>query len=190
MFSRMSPGGPPAGWFEPSGVRGARRRASLRVAANRTAGSPNAVRWDKLIAMMTTASQSDVAIARVRVLETGAERFVAGVPGSSYELHLVPTAPVRISVGRRTKGMIRLSVWKVDFVSAGGEYIEPIIGRPRRVQGKALGVGPGDNSIIIEVLGTPFVAELPERWQAAEITPGTRIGVEVYPGATFDPLQQ
>jgi len=140
--------------------------------------------------MTTTASQPDLAIARLRVLDTAGQRLVAGIPGSNYELHLMPTAPVRVPVGRRTKGIIRLSVWKVDFVSAGGEYIEPIIGRPRRVQGKALGAGPGENSIIIEVVGTPFVAELPERWQASQITPGTRIGVEVYPGATFDPLQQ
>lgn len=137
--------------------------------------------------MMTTASQPDMAIARLRVLEVGEQRLVTGIPGSNYELHLIPYASVTTPVGQRTKGMIRLSVWKVDFVSAGGEYIEPVMGRPRRVQGKALGVGPGDNSIIIEVVGTPFVAELPERWQATEITPGTRIGVEVYPGATFEP---
>jgi hypothetical protein len=139
--------------------------------------------------MMTATSHNAAAgsIARLRVIERTDQRVVLGIPNTSYQLHLAPTEAIDTPVGRRVKGTIRLNVWKVDFVSAGGEYVEPIYGRPRRVQGKAVAQGPGDNSIIIEVYDTPFLADLPIRWKASEITPGTRIGVEVHAGATFEP---
>jgi len=128
-------------------------------------------------------------IARVRVVEKSDDRVVLGITGTNYQLHLQPTAPVATEVGKRTRGVIRTRVWKVDFVSAGGgAYVEPIYGRPRRVQGRVVGQAPGPNSVIVEVYDCPIVGELPDRWNAAEMKPGTRVGLDVYPGATFEPI--
>jgi len=138
--------------------------------------------------MTTTATTADP-VARIRVLDKSSDLLVAQLTGTNYQLHLKPTTPITAEIGKRTKGIIRVSVWKVDFVSVGGgAFVEPIMGRPRRVQGRAIGKGPGQNSVIVEVSGCPIVGDLPERWAATDIKPGTRVGLEVYDGATFEPM--
>ena len=137
--------------------------------------------------MNATATESH--IARVRVVEKTDESIVVGITGTNYQIHLKPTAAVNTLVGKRAKGVIRTDVWKVDFVSAGGgAFVEPVYGRPRRVQGRVIGTGPGPNSVIVEVNGCPIIGDLPERWQAAEMKPGIRVGLEVHQGATFEPV--
>jgi hypothetical protein len=137
--------------------------------------------------MNATATESH--IARVRVVEKSDENIVVSITGTNYQLHLKPTTAVDTPVGKRTKGVIRTDVWKVDFVSAGGgAYVEPVYGRPRRVQGRVIGTGPGANSVVVDVCGCPFIGDLPERWQAADMKPGIRVGLEVHQGATFEPV--
>jgi len=137
--------------------------------------------------MNATATESH--IARVRVVEKSDEKLVVGITGTHYQIHLKPTAAVATPVGKRTKGVIRTDVWKVDFVSAGGgAFVEPVYGRPRRVQGRVVGTAPGPNSVIVDGCGCPFVGDLPDRWQAADMKPGIRVGLEVHRGATFEPV--
>jgi len=125
--------------------------------------------------------------ARLRLVEAGPDRVVVQVPEMNYQLHLKPAAPVSTEPGRRIKGTIRLPVWKVDFVSAGGgSFFEPVIGRPRRVHGRAMGALDG-NKLVVDVVGVPVVADLPQRWRAEQIEPWTPVGLDVYDGATFEP---
>lgn len=118
------------------------------------------------------------------------DKVVVQLPGTNYQLHLKATGPVEPNPQGRVRGVIRCSVWKVDFVSAGGAYIEPVYGRPHRIQGRVIGALETGNSIIVEVHNQPIVAELPDRWQASEIAEGTRVGLDVYEGSTFEPVQQ
>lgn len=135
------------------------------------------------------ATATDQHVAKVRVESRTDDAIVVSITGTNYQLHLRPTAAVDTPAGKRTRGVIRTDVWKVDFVSAGGgAYVEPVYGRPRRVQGRVIGTGPGDNSIIVDVCGCPIVGDLPERWQASEMKPGTRVGLDVRQGATFEPV--
>ena len=134
------------------------------------------------------ATTTDIAVARVRIDQVQDGRVVVGLVGTNYQLHLVPSAAIATPVGKRARGVIRADVWKVDFVSTGGgAYVEPIIGTPRRIQGKVVGQGPGANSVVVDVSGTPFVGDLPARWPASQIKPGTRVGLDVHQGARFEP---
>lgn len=128
------------------------------------------------------------AVARVRLLERDGDKVVLGIGGTNYRLHLRLDGEIDSPVGRRAKGVIATSVWKVDFVSAGGAFVEPVYGRPRRVQGAVEGALPDGNAIIVDVAGCPIVGHLPQRWQAADIPPGTRVGLDVYDTATFQPV--
>lgn len=130
---------------------------------------------------------SDPSIARLYFQGQRGEHVSLNIPGTRYELHLKPTAQVTPSPQGRVRGTVRCPVWKVDFVSAGGAYIEPLVGRPRRVQGTVIGKIEATNSLIVDVLGQPIVGDLPDRWNAADIAVGTRVGLDVYEGATFEP---
>jgi hypothetical protein len=127
-------------------------------------------------------------LARVRLLDQQADRLIVGLPTTNYQLHLTSTADLRVEIGKRVIGRIRCKAWKLDYVSAGGSFIEPILGRPRRVQGRVIGSLGSHNTLVVEVCGTPIVTELPDRWQADAIQIGTHVGVDVYDGATFHPV--
>lgn len=125
-------------------------------------------------------------IARVYLVKSTPEKVVVQIPGTSYQLHLHCPAEPEVSPQGRTRGIIGCRVWKVDLISPGGAFIEPIYGRPRRVQGRVMAHGEG-NALVVSVLGCPIVATLPERWIADEIPLGTLVGLDVYEGATFEP---
>lgn len=128
---------------------------------------------------------SDNAIATVVYESSTDDKIILGLRGAKYQLHLKPLSQVTAHHHTRIKGIIRADVWKVDFVSKGGAYIEPIYGKPRRIQGTTLAHLEDENSIIIDVWDTPIVAELPERWQARDIQPGTKVAVDIQGIPTF-----
>ncbi len=133
------------------------------------------------------AATSAIAIAKVRLLGRDAGSVVLGLAGTNYQLHLAAPESIDAEVGKRTAGVIRGAVWKVDFVSKGGGYVEPLAGQPRRVQGRVIGALDGENAVVVEVCGCPFVGDLPDRWRANEIAAGTPIALDFADGATFTP---
>ncbi len=135
---------------------------------------------------MTTTLPSE-AVARVRLLEFGEEQIIVGLPGTNYRLYLRPTDPVDGALNARTRGLILCPVWKLDLVSAGGAFVEPVWGRPRRVQGRVLAAIPEPNAVVVDVWDTPIVGLLPERYAADQIKPGTRVGLDVKAGSQFQP---
>ncbi len=135
-----------------------------------------------------TTTQTKPSVARVRLLEATPDRVIVGPPGTNYRLYLQPTGPVRGEVGDRIRGVIRCNVWKLDEVSAGGAYVEPVFGRPRRVQGKVIATLPESNAVVVDLWDTPIVGLLPERWPAADIPLGIRVGLDVKAGSTFEPI--
>jgi hypothetical protein len=126
-------------------------------------------------------------IARVYLKGQAGEQVVMSIPGTNYQLHLKPTARLTPTPQGRVTGLIRCPGHKLDLVSAGGAYVEPLVGRPRRVQGHVIGVIPSTNSIVIEVSGTPIVTDLPDRYAAGSIALDTRVAVDVKEGSTFEP---
>lgn len=126
-------------------------------------------------------------IARVYLLESTPEKVVVQIPSTNYQLHLHCPAEPEVSPQGRTRGVIRCRVWKVDLVSPGGAFIEPIYGRPRRVQGRVTEHVAGENALVVSVHGCPIVGHLSERWAASEIPIGTLVGLDCYEGASFEP---
>lgn len=123
-----------------------------------------------------------------RLLEVQTDRLVLGIDQTNYRLHLQTGGQVDDnSSGKRINGRIVVSVWKVDLVSVGGSYIEPVIGRPRRVQGRVLGLGDGPQTIVVQVAGVPIVAQLPQMFDPQRLQPGQKVGLDVYDGASFEP---
>ena len=137
--------------------------------------------------MITPSPTSKIAshLARGVVGAPVKDHFVLEVPNTSYQLHLVPTAPVNVAQGKRVVGVIRLQARRVDVVGTGGRYFEPVYGRPRRVQGTVVGVDASANSLTVNA-GVPVVVTLTdERQQASSFAEGQLVSFDALDGATF-----
>ena len=107
------------------------------------------------------------------------------VPGTNYCNSFVlkgdsPTA------GSRIRGTIHAPAWKLDIVELGGNYVEPLFGRPRRMQGTILSVNPASNELTVQV-GYEVTVRLPEKYRAADYHVGDRVGWDNIDIPTFEP---
>jgi hypothetical protein len=108
------------------------------------------------------------------------------VPGFNYAntFALAGEVPASVVARARVRGTIRAPAWKVDRVELGGNYVEPLAGRPRRMQGTILAVNPAANELTVQV-GYEAVVKLPGRYKAAEFQVGQRIGWDNLQMPTF-----
>jgi len=98
------------------------------------------------------------------------------VPGSNYRNSFVFNGnPASLPAGARVRGTIHAPAWKVDRVELGGNYVEPLFGRPRRMQGTILSVNPSRNELTVQV-GYEATVKLPAGDKADTFKPGDRIG--------------
>jgi hypothetical protein len=100
------------------------------------------------------------------------------VPGMNYRNAFgVKSSPgaTGIKPGERISATIHAPAWKVDRVELGGNYVEPLFGRPRRMQGTILSVNSAANELTVQV-GYEVTVRLPAKYKAADYKPGERVG--------------
>lgn len=106
-------------------------------------------------------------------------------PNTSYELHLVPTGPINTPPGKKIIGTIHARARRVDETKTGGRFVEPVFGRPRRIQGTIVAIA-GD-AIVVDT-GVPIhCTPTDPRQKASDFKPGQFVGFDVLDGATFTP---
>jgi len=113
---------------------------------------------------------------------------VVTFPNTDYRMSLEPsTNPdiLRERLGRRVIGTIRAKARRVDVVGSGGRYVEPVIGRPRRVQGSVVAVDESKNTITVNA-GVPIACQLTDKRQrSADFEAGMFVSFDVERGASF-----
>jgi hypothetical protein len=87
--------------------------------------------------------------------------------------------------GTRVRGTIHAPAWKIDRVELGGNYVEPLLGRPRRMQGTILAVNAAANELTVQV-GYEAVVKLPDRCKASDYQVGQRVGWDNIEIPTFE----
>ena len=117
--------------------------------------------------------------------EKSPEKMVLAVPGTDYRIQLVPAGQVDAGVNERVSGTIRANARRVDVISAGGRYIEPVFGRPRRVQGRIIGGDPKSN-ILVVLACVPVTVKLMDHQRAGKFAVGQMVSFDVEPGASFE----
>lgn len=106
---------------------------------------------------------------------------------TNYELHLV--APGYAGpLNALTRGVVRAVARKAYTVPSGGNFISPIYGSPRTIQGRVRSVS--GNEIVVQA-GLPVHVTLPGDASAVElgngaIAVGSLVNVVALPGATFE----
>jgi hypothetical protein len=110
---------------------------------------------------------------------------VIAFPNTSYLTHLRPTGAIRTKIGKRIEGTIRAKVRRLDVVGSGGRYLEPVEGRPRRLQGSVIECDEQANTVTVHA-GVPVVCTLgDERQSAPQFKAGQFVSCDVFDGATF-----
>ncbi len=111
------------------------------------------------------------------------------LPDGDYRIRLVVDGPVDTDAHDEASGYIAANAKKVSIVGTGGRFIEPVHGRPRRVQGRIAAVDAAAGTIIVRAGGgCPVVAKLtspgqtPDQYQAGQF-----VGFTIEPGARFMP---
>lgn len=137
--------------------------------------------------MNSSAPSHTLTFARGVLAETADDRIVLAIPGTNYQIHLAvyqkPTTPL----SKRIVGSIRATARRVDEVKSGGRYVEPVMGRPRRIQGEVIALNQADNTITIDA-GAPIVCKLADpRQHAANFRVGMFVASDLAPGASFTP---
>ncbi len=117
--------------------------------------------------------------------EKSPEKLVLAVPGTDYRIQLVPAGQVDAGVNERVSGTIRANARRVDVISAGGRYIEPVFGRPRRVQGRIIGGDPRSNTLVV-LACVPVTVKLMDHQRAGKFAVGQMVSFDVEPSASFE----
>lgn len=111
--------------------------------------------------------------------------IVISFPNTSYQMHLVPLGAISTPVGKRIIGTIRAVARRVDVVETGGKYVEPVYGRPRRVQGRVIGGDDHSRTLIVDA-GMPIHCTMTDTRQIPSMIPkGAMVSFDVLDGATF-----
>ena len=130
---------------------------------------------------------NDAALAKGRVTGTKDGLVVFAPSGTNYELHLACPG-YKGPVGTLTGGIIRAVARKVWTVPSGGNFISPIFGPPRTIQGRVRAL---DETSIVVQAGAPIVVEVPDEPAVIDlangpIVVGALVNVTALPGATFE----
>ena len=123
---------------------------------------------------------------RVEATATQPEYLRLGFPNTDYQLHLIPEGEQTLpDPGKQIVGTIHAQAQRIDMIHAGGRYLEPVFGVPRRVQGRVIAVN-GENNEVIVSAGVPIHCHPTDaRQNATDFNPGDFVSMGVEPGAVF-----
>jgi len=130
---------------------------------------------------------ADPATLSGKLLEQSPESIVLALPGTDYQLHLAVKASPAPDATGTLQGRVIAQARRVDIIDAGGIYIEPVMGRPRRLQGRVIATNAADNTITVKAVA-PFVCKLNNLQKADQFPVGVMVSFDVERGALFEPM--
>jgi hypothetical protein len=126
--------------------------------------------------------------ARGRITAINDDKVTFQPTNSNYEMSLTIPKDFGGKVGSLVDGVIRVAARKVYTVPSGGNFVSPIFGPPRTIQGRVKYV---DQKQLVIQAGVPIVVDLPSEDSAMDlhdggIGVGSLINVVGLPGARFE----
>lgn len=123
------------------------------------------------------------------ILRLDGGRVVFHPLNTNYELHLESAADHSAFVGKNVHGLARVKARKIYGVPSGGNFIQPVLGTPRIIQGRVLTLDA--TTLTMKAGGAIFVVELPTGLDTIDLHHGaiganSLVNVVALPGATFE----
>lgn len=135
---------------------------------------------------MTTEPANERALCTARLEESTSAKIVVSIPGTEYTLTLVPAGTTTVAPGKRLAGTITGRAQKFHRAQAGGEFIEPVEGHPRIVQGRVRESDPARNRVLLQAV-VPMWVTLCAEQSAKEFSAGDFVNFYMESGVTFAP---
>jgi hypothetical protein len=128
-------------------------------------------------------------MARGRIIESRPGLVIFQPKATTYELHLETGSDYVGPLNKPIQGRILFKARKLYSVPNGGNFIAPIVGPPRTLQGRVIDLTP--TQIVLQA-GAPVVIDLPSEPHAIDlgsgpIEEGAIVNVVAFPGARFEP---
>jgi hypothetical protein len=125
--------------------------------------------------------------ARGRIKSANGDVVVFQPSGTNYELHLKADAATQAPLDKPIECAIHVTARKVWTVPSGGNFVQPIFGEPRIIQGRVKWL---DERRLVVQAGANFLVELPASASALDlanggIEVGSLVNVTAAPGAAF-----
>ena len=123
-----------------------------------------------------------------KILSIEDDAILFNPANTTYELRLLTAGRFDGPVNERITGLIRVTARKLYTVPSGGNFISPIFGPPRTIQGRIRYL---DEKQMVVQAGVPVIVELPTADSASDMANGqlaigTMVNVVALPGALFD----
>lgn len=134
--------------------------------------------------MSGTVSTSDPLIHGI-LSEVKEGMIVLALPGKDYRIHLAIDHAPAAHVGQRIAGQITARAKRIDVVSTGGRFIDPVIGRPRRLQGRITAIDTVANTITV-FCGAPLTCTPTMNQKAADFHMGDLVAFDIERGAKIE----
>ncbi len=123
---------------------------------------------------------------RFIVQDAQGDQVTLQIPHTNYRnTFRLAASGVALQPGAALRGTILATARKVEAVSDGGNYVEPLFGRPRRMQGEIIAADAAKNELSVEV-GYPVTVRLPDTQKVAEFAVGGRVGWDNAELPTFE----
>ncbi len=128
-------------------------------------------------------------LVRGRVAWVRDGRIGLRIDGSDYELHLVlhGDAAQIPAEGKRVRGVIHGQALKLNLAHAGGQFIEPVLGHPRIVNGVVIATDPAQNRLLAQVV-VPMWVDVAEGQTARDFSTGQLVNFYFASGVSFTPI--
>ncbi len=131
--------------------------------------------------------------AKGKVTSVNGDTVVFVPTGTSYEMQLkVVGGHFTGAINKPIEAIVRMTARKVMTVPSGGNFVTPIFGPPRIVQGRVRFLS--HDSLVLHA-GTDFTVQLPASDSAFDlahgaIAMGSIVNATIMPGATFELVQR
>lgn len=109
---------------------------------------------------------------------------VISFPNTSYRVHLEPVGEITTKPGKTIVGTIRARARRIDTCTTGGRFLDPVFGRPRRVQGVIVAI-EGDAVVVSAGVPVHCVPTDP-RQKASDFEVGQFVSMGVEGGTSFE----
>lgn len=135
---------------------------------------------------MPNGDSTDRQTVRGVLLERNGDGIVMGLPGTDYRFHLKVRESVEQALGSPLRGHIEAQARRLDRAVAGGRYIEPVYGRPRRLQGPIVATDETENCVTVRC-ACPVRCRLGSGQKTTDFHVGDFVTFDIEPDALFVP---
>ncbi len=119
--------------------------------------------------------------------DRGRRTVTMAIPATDYRLQLQLRGDCDAEIGTSVRGQLHVQARRIDRCNTGGQFIDPVVGQPRVVQGRVRTIDAEANELVVQAK-IPIRVQVSDDQCATAFQIGDLVTFAVDPGATFSPV--